>query len=309
MTVLSLIGLFVAVLFVLAILLIILIHIGFKAPRTANESSPADYSWHFEKHEIANPHGIKLPAWWIAAKQPSQRTLIVLHGWGANKSLMLPLAKPFYAHDFNILLIDAHNHGDAPKKGVSTMPKFADDLSATSAWVKKNKKQQSASLIVMGHSVGAAATLLCAARSAKEKATSNPESSATIDSTHADLYIAVSSFAHPRLVMQRQLSKLKRFPWLVNLIINYVQWVIGYDLDEIAPLNSIKVIQQYNPELPLLLIHGTEDQTIPIEDHESLCVHNYPKSHCLQIEEADHDSIDEIEKNFPKLLEFINKHL
>ncbi len=298
-----------ATLVALFILLIFLIHLGFRAPRTANESNPADYGWNFEEQQIANPHGIKLSAWWIPAQQASAKTIIILHGWGANKSLMLPIAKPFYKHDFNILLVDAHNHGDSPIQGISTMPKFADDLSAAITWVKENKKPQSQSLAVMGHSVGAAATLLTAARKANPSKYTNSKSIDYLVKHQADVYIAVSSFAHPRLVMQRQLSKLNFIPWLVNFIINYVQWVIGYKLDEIAPLNSIKVIQEHNPDLPLMLIHGTKDQVVPVEDHQTLCKHRYPKTHCLEIKDADHDSTEQIQHHFPKLLEFINKNI
>ena len=260
------------------------IHLSFKAPRLSNDTLPIDYGLDAQTHEFTGQQGSQLSIWWIDAEQPSDTTVVILHGWGANKSYMLPLAKPFHQAGYNLLLIDAHNHGDSEKRGVSTMPKFAEDLASTVHWLNQNKPEARQQTIVVGHSVGAAAVLLAAANGLK-----------------ATLFISIASFVHPELIMQRTLKKLKPVPGLIPLISNYVQWVIGYKFDVIAPITSIQKISQST-----LLVHGTADSVIPLSDFHLLC--NATKKEnikCLEIPEADHDSIDKIEAHFSELHDFI----
>lgn len=269
-----------------------IIHLGYRIPREPYAKTPDDYDWVYESLNIKNEHNTELHSWWIKAPQSSQKTAVILHGWSANKSLMLPLAESFHKNHYNVFLLDAHNHGKSEKNGAATMPKFADDLQAAIQWVKKHKPDESKFIIATGHSVGAAATLLTAAR----------------NTTQANQFIAISSFAHPKLMMQRQLQKLKKIPGLVNLISNYIQWIIGYKFDDIAPVTSLKRVNQQTQPKPILLIHGTADQLIPLSDHEMLCEQQSASIECLQIEGADHDSIDKIDENFNKVLAFIERH-
>ncbi|WP_321325057.1 alpha/beta hydrolase [Thiomicrorhabdus sp.] len=267
---------------------IVAIHLSFRAPRFSNEVKPSDYSLNADTFEFKGNQATQLSAWWIPSNQPSDTTVLLMHGWGANKSLMLPLAKPFHDSGYNLLIMDAHNHGDSQKRGVSTMPKFAEDIQSGADWLKQNKPNKSRQLILVGHSVGAAATLLAAAKGLK-----------------ANMFVAIASFVHPKLMMQRHLKKLDVIPGLVKLISNYVQWVIGHKFDDIAPSTSVTNITQ-----PTLLVHGDADKVIPLSDHHMLC-NVAPKEHieCLEIPDADHDSIDKIEQHFSSLNRFITKHL
>jgi len=268
------------------------IHFGFKAPRLSNDDTPAEYGMKSETHNLVGQQGSQLSVWWMNAKQPSSTTVVILHGWGANKSLLLPLAKPFYAEGYNVLLLDAHNHGDSQKRGTSTMPKFAEDVTSAVDWLKQHKADACKQIIVVGHSVGAAAVLLAAA-----------------NGLQANVVIAIASFVHPKLMMQRSLQKMAGVPGLVPLISRYVQWVIGHQFDEIAPITSITKIRQ-----PTLLVHGDADSVIPLSDFHLLCEaqHKSEKNRnieCLAILKAEHDSIDKIEAHFSELNDFINRHL
>jgi pimeloyl-ACP methyl ester carboxylesterase len=267
---------------------VIAIHLSFRAPRLSNDVSPSDYGLDAQIHSFVGQQGKQLSAWWINSDQPSNTTVLILHGWGANKSMMLPLAKPFHKAGFNLLLIDAHNHGDSEKRGVSNMPKFAEDLESAVNWLNQNKPNECQQLIIVGHSVGAAAVLLAASKGLT-----------------ASMFISIASFVHPKLMMQRYLKKLDIVPGLVQLISNYAQWVIGYKFEAIAPLTSITRINQ-----PTLLIHGDADSVIPLSDYHLLCdATKKDNIECLEIPGADHDSIDKIEVHFSALHDFIEKHL
>ena len=276
----------------LMVVFVVAIHLSFRAPRLPNEVTPKDYGMHSETYEIKGQQGSQLSVWWMDAEQPSRTTVVILHGWGANKSLLLPLAKPFYAEGYNVLLLDAHNHGDSQKRGVSTMPKFAEDVTSAVNWLKQHKADACQQTIVVGHSVGAAAVLLAAA-----------------NGLQTNVVIAIASFVHPKLMMQRALQKVAGVPGFVLLISNYVQWVIGHQFDEIAPITSITKISQ-----PTLLVHGDADSVIPLSDFHKLCeAQNKSKKsrtiECLEIPQAEHDSIDKIEEHFAELNNFIQRHL
>jgi len=267
---------------------VVAIHLSFRAPRLSNDDLPINYGLNAKFHEFVGEQGTKLSVWWVEALQPSDVTVVILHGWGANKSLLLPLAKPFYEAGYNLLMIDAHNHGDSEKRGVSSMPKFAEDLTSAVNWLHKHKPKASQQTIVVGHSVGAAAVLLAVANGLK-----------------ANIVISIASFVHPKLVMQRSLKKAQKLPGLIPLISNYVQWAIGHKFDVIAPINSIKRISQ-----PTLLVHGTADSVIPLSDFHLLCSEIKNENiKCLEVPDADHDSIDKIEQHFSELDDFINNHL
>jgi len=275
---------FILLILVLLALFVVAIHWGFRAPRLANAQTPADFGLDYSHFNITSEQHKKLACWWIPATEASRLTIVILHGWGANKSTLLPFAKHAHAMNANVLLFDAHNHGDSDSRGTSTMPKFAQDLNVVLAWLKTDNPDQAKQMVVMGHSVGAAAVLMAGAI--------NPI---------ADAYIAISSFAHPALMMQRQLGRLAKIPGLLYLISAYVQWVIGHRFDDIAPITSLRNIKK-----PVLCVHGTADRLIPLSDHHLLCQSTESALvACHQVVGADHDSIDLIDQHFSVLQNFI----
>lgn len=272
-------------LLLLAIAFLLAIHIGFRAPRIPNDRTPMDLGLPYDSIMIKGQKGCLLSAWWLPTSGTSMVTVVIIHGWGVNKSMMLPLAEPFYKRGMNTLLLDVHNHGDSDQRGVSTMPKFAEDLSSAVAWLRSEKHQESRKVIMLGHSVGAAATLLAASNDSDVQAV-----------------ISLASFAHPKSVMQRQLRKINWIPGLVWLVIHYVQWVIGHRLDDIAPVNTIKYIDS-----PVLLAHGDCDQVVPLSDHKRLCQSAYEKPgvRCLTLTDTDHASIEKIQMHFDEIDHFL----
>jgi alpha-beta hydrolase superfamily lysophospholipase len=275
----------VSIILLLAMGFVLAVHIGFRAPRLSNQTTPADMGLPYETITMEGERGCRLSAWWLPAKTRRTITVVVLHGWGANKSLMLPLAQPLVKMGCNLLFIDAHNHGDSENRGVSTMPKFAEDLTSAVAWLKRHKAQKCQEILFLGHSVGAAASLLAAS-----------------NNRNVNAVISLASFAHPKLVMQRQLRRVNWVPGLVWLVVHYVQWVIGHRLDDIAPIHTASKIAQ-----PLLLVHGDQDQVVPLSDHQKLCeaTRFNNKRQCCVLEQTDHASIEKIQDHFREMEHFI----
>jgi len=264
----------------------IVLHWVYRAPRLVETTTPERLSLPFSQQYLPGPKGKRLFSWLIPTEH-DLCTLILIHGWGANAQMMLPLARPFHQAGMSVLLYDARNHGKSDKDSFSSLPRFAEDLGCAIEWIKWRDPSQK--IVVVGHSIGAAAAMLAAS-----------------NRTDIDLVIGLSGFAHPNLVMHRHLDR----PWLPEvfrpLIMNYIQWVIGYRFEEIAPMNRIRHIR-----CPVLLVHGTEDTVIPISDMH-LIKENAPPENRVQIVEiegAGHNSVDRFQQHATELIDWIHAHL
>jgi alpha-beta hydrolase superfamily lysophospholipase len=264
----------------------LVLHLAYRAPRIPEKSTPREFGLRFSQHSISTVKGKQLFAWWIPA-QDSYCTLVIVHGWGANIEMMLPLAQPFHQAGFNVLLYDARNHGQSDSDSFSSLPRFAEDLENVLDWHGQNHPANR--VVALGHSVGAAAVILAASRGAD-----------------IDLAISVSGFAHPRLMMKRHLDR----PWLPHflriLIIEYIQRVIGFRFDDIAPMNRIAEVP-----CPVLLAHGTDDRVVPIEDMHRIVSSalDGQQVEILAVEGARHDSVEHFKQHADKLIGFVAKQL
>ena len=268
------------------LLLVALLHRAYRAPRFVETANPDSMDLPYTDRYLLGPRGRRLYSWLIPA-EGSERTLIIVHGWGANMQMMLPLAVPFHEAGMNVLLFDARNHGKSDGDSFSSMPRFAEDLDCALDWTRQHAPGQK--IIVMGHSVGAAAALLVASRR-----------------DDINLVIGISGFAHPDLVMRRHLKRRWLPGPVVPLILHYVQWVIGHRFDDIAPMNRIRQIQ-----CPVLLAHGKQDIVIPISDMQLIRDNALPGNdlYTLTFEDAGHASVDIFKKHAGQLIAFINEKL
>jgi alpha-beta hydrolase superfamily lysophospholipase len=282
----SLIAAILVILITAGLLFPAVLHWAYRAPRLIESTNPDQYRLPFTQHYLTGTKGKRLFAWQIPA-QASRISLVVVHGWGANAEMMLPLAKPFHQAGIDVLLYDARNHGRSDGDSFSSLPRFAEDLETALDWIKQSRPDHK--LVVLGHSIGAAAAIL------------------TASNRHdIDLLIALSGFAHPKLVMNRHLDR----PWLPGflrpVIMTYIQWVIGFRFDDIAPMNRISLVQ-----CPVLLAHGTHDRVVPISDMhliQASAAGDEPVT-VMPIEGAGHGSVERFQEHAETLVAFISANL
>jgi dipeptidyl aminopeptidase/acylaminoacyl peptidase len=232
---------------------------GLRAPRITHALKAADLSAEADRARavrIPGPGGRGLSGWLVMPPDGNGRAVgasvpavLALHGWGGNAAMMKPVVPPLSAAGFAVLLVDARCHGLSDGESFTSMPRFAEDIAAGLAWLRRQPGIDADRLALIGHSVGAAATLLHA-------------------SAHRDVraVISLSSFAHPREVMRRYMDE-KRVPYPVIgwYVMRHVQRVIGTGFDAIAPLRTITLAR-----CPVLLVHGLQDATVPFEDARRL---------------------------------------
>lgn len=268
--------------FVFAAIMLLLLHIGFIPQRIVETKTPKDFAMDFKQLEIHSQKDKKLFAWFIVSRE-SAPLIIIMHGWGSNSELMLPIAHTFYQAGLNVLLLDSRCHGKSEGDTYSALPRFSEDIDHTIDYAGKNLSFDGR-LILLGHSVGAGAVLYSASKRNDIAAV-----------------ISISAFGSPQWLMTRYFQNMFLPQWLITFLLSYIQWIIGHRFSEIAPVNTIKKIT-----IPTLLVHGTHDNTVPIEDAYAIQKNNF-YGKLLIIEEADHDSVDKIETHGDLLIDFL-KH-
>jgi len=262
------------------------VHFGFRAPRIREQGTPDLYGLPYSEVSIPTENGKRLFAWFIPATNvDSAPAIAVLHGWGGNAEMMLPLAPPLHQAGYALLFFDARNHGQSDSDRFSSLPRFAEDMEHALNWLAQQPHVDASKLAAMGHSVGAGAALLVASRRHDLAAV-----------------VSISAFAHPENMMRRILAA-KRIPYfpLGRLVLRFVEFTIGRRFIDIAPRNTIRQVS-----CPVLLVHGDEDNTVPVADAMEIYAQRTGNHVHLLVLAGDHDTSHEIERHAGKLVAFLD---
>jgi pimeloyl-ACP methyl ester carboxylesterase len=256
----------------------------FAPPQRDTSQTPADFDLPGYEVWLQSVNGTNLHAWFIPAADRPAPAIAVLHGWGANGSLLLPIAPYLHEAGYHALFLDARNHGLSEHDDFSSLPRFAEDLEVGIAWLRE--RDDVTSIAVAGHSVGAGAAILVASR--------DPEIVAVV---------SMSAFAHPREMMAKQLH-LSRLP---NPVTGALLWpierIIGHRLDEFASQNTIEDVT-----CPVLIVHGDADKVIPVEDAFRL-FEKVPDGQVLIVPGGEHAALDAFEPHLPEVVAFLDRYL
>lgn len=274
----------VAAALVLLLMLLVnrLIRASLAAPRVRENGVPDGLPWH--EVRISTLRGKTLFGWFIPAGEGAP-ALAVLHGWGGNAEMMLPLARPLHAAGYALLFFDARGHGRSDSDSFASLPRFAEDLEQVLDWLQKRAEADTARVGVIAHSVGAGAALLLAARRHDLAA-----------------LVSLAAFAHPARIMRRWLES-RRIPYwpLGAYILFYIQRVIGRRFDDIAPSHTIRQVS-----CPVLLAHGTEDEIVPVSEAQEIYANRRDERVQLLLMPGSHDEYAEIDRHIATVIEFLD---
>jgi pimeloyl-ACP methyl ester carboxylesterase len=254
---------------------------AFAVPQRAMpDTKPQDFGLEGEQVWIDGPNDKRLHAWFIPAGTTAP-AVVILHGWGGTGADLLPIAPGLHELGLHSVFLDARTHGLSDDEDFMSMPRFAEDLETALAWL--SDRDDVTSIGVIGHSVGAAAAILAASR--------NPD---------IDAVVAVSSFAHPEELMWRAIPYPAPVKWTM---LRMIQQMIGVSFDDIAPRNRIADIQA-----PVLLIHGEDDDVIPVDD--AFSIHeNLPSCRLIIVPNGKHSDLEAFEPYFDDVNEFLSNAL
>lgn len=256
---------------------------GFAPPRRDQPHTPADLGLPEVPITLTSASGTALHAWFIPAggRAPA---VVVLHGWGANASLMLPLAPHLHRAGLHALFLDARNHGRSERDDFVSMPRFAEDLDVAIDWLLA--LEDVTSVGVIGHSVGAGAALLAGSRR-----------------NDLGAIVSVSAFAHPGEIMASA-PPMSRMPASMRQgVMRTMERTIGARFDDIAPRVTAGRVRA-----PLMLVHGAADTVVPVSNLDELKA-LVPSARTLVVPGADHGSLEAFEPHVGSILGFLSEHL
>ncbi len=268
---------------------------GLRAPRVPHDSAMPELGLPADRLlavQLPGPGGRRLAAWLALPESvppAGAPAVLVMHGWGANASMMVPVVPPLLAAGMAVLLLDARCHGNSDDEAFTSMPRFAEDIEAGLRWLRARQDIDAGRIALLGHSVGAAAALLHASR----ETASQP----------VRAVVSLSAFAHPVEVMRRLFAahRLPR-PVIGWYVLRHVQRVIGARFDDIAPLRTVAQLR-----CPLLLVHGRDDGTVPFSDAQRLQRASHGAE--LLVVQGDHDLREALAPHTPAIVDFLLRAL
>jgi uncharacterized protein len=200
---------------------------------------------------LTSDDGARLAGWYIpsgSGSGPTGPTVVIVHGWGSNKSAMLDRAA--LLHDaYNLVIVDLRNHGQSEPMATTQGVREAGDVRAVIDWLEGEKEPNR--IAAFGISMGGATVL-------NEVGDDDRIDAVIVEATHATM----ASAAEARLERAGYpLSVPGSWAILLGSLIR-----TGED---ISSADAVQTITRLN-DRPVLLISGGRDDTIGEHDAEDL---------------------------------------
>ena len=203
------------------------------SPERIISKTPAEYQLPFEDIFIMvndrTGKNERIHAWWIPAENPSDRCLLYLHGSALNIGANITHARRFRHMGFSVLLVSYRGYGKSDGMFPTEKQVYAD---AQTAWnyLVEQKGFDPGDIYIYGHSLGGAVAI--------ELALNNPSAGGLI----------VESAFTSIVDLANRLPKYRIFP---------NELIVRQRFESIKKVGRLKV--------PVLYIHGTDDNLVPHE--------------------------------------------
>ncbi|MDB5798305.1 MAG: hypothetical protein JWP36_2207 [Paucimonas sp.] len=224
---------------------------------------PGEASWYDGRPDgvidkrIAVAGSERLHAWWWPAARADAPALLYLHGVRWNLTGQLFRIEQLHELGFAVLAIDYRGFGESDGALPSEQTVYQD---AAAAWQELARLQPDPQRrLIYGHSLGGAVAIDLAARIARKAAPG--AGGLIVESTFTSLADIARSFT---------------FGWLP------VQLLLSQKFDS---LDKIALV-----DIPVLIAHGTADQTVPSGFSEKLYAAVHAKKRLLLVEGATHNN-------------------
>lgn len=239
-----------------------------RPPRMTVPLRPADFGLGVEEVAIETGDGLRLGAWLIL--RPGAPAVILLHGYPAEKSDMLPLAATLAPH-FTVLLLDLRYFGASEGHATTLGFRERGDLQrAIDTLVARGVD----AIGVFGFSLGGAVALLAAAEDPRIRAVAAYAPFADLRQLGQELYAWLGPLRRP----------------FVALMLGWARLVFGHDISRPAPVDAATALA-----VPVLLIASREDEQIPFTHAERLgrALARNPRAELLTLPHGRHGEIPE----------------
>jgi fermentation-respiration switch protein FrsA (DUF1100 family) len=193
--------------------------------------------------------GTKLEGWYMPGEKPA--TIILVHGYGCRRQEMLRHADFLHEAGYSVLLFDLRSRGESAGDAVTLGYHERGDALAAVDYLRGRPDTLSDRVGVLGVSLGGATAILAATESEAIRAV-----------------VAESTFRSVDSVVSQSFTRfigLPAFPF-APLTIWLSEQRLGIDSAAVAPEREVAKIAPR----PVLVIHGSEDETISPRDGEAV---------------------------------------
>jgi alpha-beta hydrolase superfamily lysophospholipase len=211
---------------------------------TDTKNRPIDVGYKIKEATIMSKDGNKLYGWFIKPSGITTPaiTILFLHGNGGNVLSQFQFMKPFVKLGCQILLIDYSGFGLST--GRATNKNVRSDANAALQWLKQQPGVNDTKLVIYGQSLGGHLSVTVAADNEKE----------------IDALVTEGAFSSHKDIA----AYISKLGFIARLLVkeNY---------------SAIKSIKKFHK--PVLIIHSTEDKTVPFFMGKKIyALANQPKS-------------------------------
>jgi uncharacterized protein len=212
-------------------------------------TKPAQLHMSYEDVTFTSTDGIQTMGFFIPGTR-TKPTVIVLHGYGTNKSDVLTFAEMLHHHRYNVLVFDFRAHGQT--KGKCTLGyNETRDLAGAMDYLTTRTDINQNKIGVLGCSMGANVAIIGAANDQRIKAV-------VADSGFASFEDTVTNFA-------QLFYNLPKYPF-VPPAIWFAELRAGFSAKQ---ADAAKYIGKISPRA-VFIIGGVKDQRIPVSNQEEL---------------------------------------
>ena len=173
---------------------------------------------------------------------PSDRYVLISHGYTDNHLGSLKYTKMYLDAGFNVLLYDLRGHGQNADTFCTYSIRESKDLAALIADFRRHYGPD-VTLGIHGESLGAASSIACLK-----------------DHPKIQFVVADCAFSEILSVMKNGLRKMHIPTWFVYIASLCTKIRYGVSYQEMRPIDSLK-----GSAVPILFIHGEKDDFIPSE--------------------------------------------
>lgn len=193
--------------------------------------------------QVRSRDGLKLNGYVLELFPGRQRWMIIVHGYTVSLLASTQYIDVFRKAGFNILLVDQRRHGGSEGDYTTYGYQEKYDVQAWVNWILEHYGEKSV-IGLHGQSLGGGTVL----------------EYLTIAHPNVRFVIADCPYSDLTELIRHQISKLNKLPAkpLLPLVDKLLHRKAGFRLHQVSPIKAVE-----NSTLPVLFIHGTEDNYVP----------------------------------------------
>ncbi|MFD2761660.1 alpha/beta hydrolase [Lentibacillus juripiscarius] len=246
----------------------------------------------FDEWTMTSHDGIDLKGYFLEADKPSNKVVVMAHGYLGNAMDMGLFGQYYYEQKgYNIFTADARGHGASGGDYIGFG--WHDRLDYVD-WIKRIIAEygEDTEIILHGVSMGAATVLMTAGEELPDNV-----KAVIADSPYTSVY---DLFAY----QMDRMFHLPSIPFLPSTSA-VTQLRAGYSLKEASALDQVR-----KAEVPILYIHGNADTFVPTRMSKKLYENTKSDAELLTVDGANHGEpfVVAKEKYIDKVNEFLNNH-